>query len=434
MSKPRLRLLLVFLALVALGGVYSTWRVDQSFVGNSDFAGYYTAALLVRSGQSAAIYSTQRNADPTAVPSDPHSAFARIASAHGILNVPLYDYPPLLADLLVPFTFLSPFSALLAWEALTALLLIASGILLARIMGLRLPGQMATITALTLFFRPTVATFAYGQVPVLLLFLVVCGLHAYLRGRNTQAAIWIALAISIKLTPLVLLVPLLAWGDWKTARAVALSCMGIFAALLLINGPDAMSLYFLHRVPSMSHAFVDFTNLNLRTATQALWYGTDHATASPSSLWAGRLISLLVLACAAWMIRARRPERWTGRQIFEAASAFLLFSACISPIAWRHAYVLAVPALLLVGRRMVNGNARVFETVSALWFILALSTDKFAKWAWHFENRAFSMLAMMPPVLGVALGLMEIYRLRREEARGVRSEPAKPAATVAEVA
>ncbi|HEU5351031.1 MAG TPA: glycosyltransferase family 87 protein [Terracidiphilus sp.] len=422
MSRLGPRLLLLFLVAAALGGLYTEWRVNTSFVGESDFPGYYTAALLVRGGHSAQIYSSQLNADPTAVGSDPHSYFARAAAARGIVNVPLYDYTPALADLLAPFTFLPPVAALWLWEAATFLFLIGSGILLARLLGLHTPGLVFLVTALVLFFRPTVATFVYGQVMVFLLFLVLGALYYYMRGRGNWAGFLIALAISIKLTPLVLVIPLVAWRDWKTLRAVALSCLGIFAALWLVNGPQALNLYFLHRLPAMSHAFIDLTNLNLRTALQVLWYGGYQAVPSADSLWAGRLLSLLVLLFAGWLVRARRSFHWGSNQRVLAASCFLLFSACMSPIAWRHAYVMAVPALLFLGRRIWRGRARPLETALVLFFILALSTDKFTKWAWHIQGRGLFVLAMAPPVLAAALGLLELNRLRREQSTPERAQ------------
>lgn len=422
MSALGARVLVLFLAAVALGGVYSAWRVDQSFVGESDFPGYYTAALLVRSGRSASIYSGQPDADPTAVGSDPHTLFARTAAAHGIRRVPLYDYPPTLADLLLPLTFLPPFTALLAWEALTAFFLAGSGVLLARLLGLQLPARAALVTAFLLFFRPTVATFFYGQVPVLLLFLVSCGLYSYLHGHSTRTGLFIALAISLKLTPLVLVIPLLAWRDWKTLRAIAGGCAAILAALLLINGPRALSLYFLHRVPSMSHDLIDLTNLNLRTAVQVLWYGNDRIVPAAVTLWAGCLLSVALLLYAGWMIRTRATVHWTSPQRLIAAAEFLLFSACVSPIAWLHGYVLAAPALLYAGRRIWQGRAHALETAMVLWFILALSTDKFVKWAWALDNREMCLLAMMPPVLGIALGLVELRRLQRERAPQARRD------------
>jgi len=414
MSKLAVRALVVYLVLVALGGVYSEWRVLQSFVGDSDFPGYYTAALLVRRGHSAQIYAGQQNVDPTAQGSDPHSVFARAAAARGIRNVPLYDYPPTLADLLVPFTFLPPVPALLAWEVVTALAMLGSGILLAGLLGLRGAGSIALVTALLLFFRPTVATFVYGQVPVLLLLLIVAGLHCHARGRTTWAGLFFALPIAIKLTPLILIVPLLAWRDWKTLRAIALWGLAIVAALWAVNGTNALNLYVLHRVPSMSHGFIDLTNMNLRTAAQVFWYGTDQVAAPMASVWAGRLLSLLVIAFGAWLCRAHNPRQWTPPEQLVILSAFLMFSACMSPIAWRHGYVLAAPALLFLGQRIRRGRAHLAETALVLWFILALSTDKFAKWAWTLHHRALYDLAMMPPVLGVILGLIELDRIRRE--------------------
>src|ERR1039457_789351 len=170
MSKLVIRAALALTALAMLIGMISDMRTWVAFVRNSDFMGYYTAAALVRSRMNLDIYGEdKRNVDPTEADADPNTTYARVARAHGIPEVSLYDYPPTLADLLVPLTFFSPFVALLLWETASLAALAAASLLLTRMLGGQSFVEIILVFLLVLIFRPTLSCLYWGQVSILLL-------------------------------------------------------------------------------------------------------------------------------------------------------------------------------------------------------------------------------------------------------------------------
>ena len=82
---------------------------------------YYTAASLVRSGDSLHIYDhSQPDINPQVRSASPNGLFAQTADAFGITGILLYVYPPTLADLMAPLTRFSPLAALRLWWLLDA--------------------------------------------------------------------------------------------------------------------------------------------------------------------------------------------------------------------------------------------------------------------------------------------------------------------------
>jgi uncharacterized membrane protein len=123
---------------------------------------------------------------------------------------------------MTPLTFLPPAGALIAWNLLNLAMIVLVSVVLMRLQGVRNPVLASLIAVLLLLFRPTLNCLYWGQVSILLLFLVVAGLSLYASGQKSMAGFMFALAAAIKLTPLIVIVPLLAWRDWKSLRAIAL--------------------------------------------------------------------------------------------------------------------------------------------------------------------------------------------------------------------
>ena len=138
MRTVGIRTTLALAALAMLMGAYLEMRQWVSTVGGTDFTAYYTAASLVRKNLSAQLYDfASRDIDPTMEEPAPNTVFYRIGRANGLPTYSLYDYPPTLANLLVPLTLLSPLTALIVWQILCALALVASGVMLTRMVGMR---------------------------------------------------------------------------------------------------------------------------------------------------------------------------------------------------------------------------------------------------------------------------------------------------------
>ena len=415
MSRFAIRALFLSIVLVMLLGIHSEARTWSSFVGDSDFTSYYTAACLVRSHLNSYVYEEAgQNIDPIQKKADPNTLFARTARVRGIPTVALYDYPPTLADLLKPFTFLSPSTALVGWLLINAAALLATGVMLIRMTGVEFSGVARFVLLLLFIFRPTLDCFFYGQISIILLFLLVAGLSLYAQGKKTSAALLFALAAAIKLTPLIMLIPLLAWRDWKTLRAFAMWCAAILGAMLVINGPGALGMYFLHELPAISSGAVDKLNKSLATAVQVFWSGSDASVPLPGVVWAGRLFSFAVLVYAGWLSRLKNGEKLMDRQRLRMVAVFLLLSCCLSPVSWVHAYVLSIPALMILGLRIWRGRSNAFEAALGVWFVVSLTSDKLFGWAATTGQPIFYYLEVMTPIIGLILGILELSRLRHE--------------------
>ena len=392
-------------------GVYSakSWPASENGT-NLDM--YYTAACLVRSGASAQIYDViPPDQNPQQLFANPRSLFAQTARAHGISRISLYVYPPTLADLIVPLALLPPSSALLLWNVFQILMIIALGPMLTRMLGIGFPGAAVAVAAFVLLFRPTLNTFHWGQVTILLAFLLVLGLWLYSHAHRTAAAVLFALAIAIKLEPIVILIPLIVWRDWKTLRSLALCGILLFLGLWGINGGSALNLYFLHQLPAMSNGTSADVNRSLGNLFYT-WLGSAHPVLSSRGLsWLVRALSVLILCYAGWLSRLRPGLPSVGRRQFEIGMVFLLFACCLSPYSWFYNWALAAPVVVMLFRRAWDGRADLLETILVAAFLLSLSTSRF-------------QMAMITPVVGVVLGIVVLRRMWLEQNLAEATAPA----------
>ena len=416
-------------ALVVLRGALTESRMWLSFSGDADFPVYYTAACLVHEHRDAHLYDRgHADSNPAYGDADPGTIFYQIALARGIQDVRRYIYPPTLADLMVPLTAFSPVTAQILWDLLNLVGLLYACVLLARIMGIRTLGPTVLVAASILLFRPTLNCFYYGQTGVFLFVLLVAGFSLYVRGKTGWAGLLFALAIAVKLTPLIILVPLLAWRDWKTLRAIALWCVGILGVLLVVNGPHTLALFALGVMPAMMHRVIDMTNITLDTALQVLWRGAIHGDSVPWVTWLSRMLSLLAVGYAGWLSLTQPRNTLPLAQVPAVFAVFLLISCCIAPISWRHAYVLAAPALAILAQRIWQGRSSLYQMALALAFLMELSSVKLIALAKTAETPIFAYLGSMTPIFGLLLAIAMLHSLRKERIAQVNEPLAAVAA------
>lgn len=400
-SRRVIRAVLILFALYMIRADFILYTTQRDHTGE-DFWAYYTAAWLVRDNESAEIYKeAAKHSDPNYLLANSDGVIARTARTRGIPEVSYYIYPPTLADLLLPITFLRPNAALISWYLLNAVALVSAGLLLARLPGTPLAAYAAPVLVFLCIFPVTTDCLIYAQIPIVLLLLIVAGISLYVRGRTLAAASLFALAGAIKLTPFVVIIPLLVWRDWKTLRALALWCSAILAALLAVNGWGSLDLYFLHEMPKVATKLIDPGNRSLDTLIEALWSRSASGAPMAGSIFAGRFLSSLVLCCAGWLSWIKRTETLDIAGKVEIIAIFLLLSCCVAPLSWPHAYVLSAPALVIVGRRIWQGRLPLPEVAVALLFLLSMSIVRLQTQGW------------MTAPLGIALGVMGLVRLRR---------------------
>jgi hypothetical protein len=88
---------------------------------------------------------------------------------------------------------------------------------------------------------------------------------------------------------------------------------------------------------------------------------------------------------------------------------FFLLGCCLAPVAWRHSYVLAAPALAVLVGKAWKGRMNAVEFISLCCFVLLVVGFGFTQWASDNGNPLFLDVAMLGPVAGIALTLALLY-------------------------
>ncbi len=316
----------------------------------ADFQVYDAAAELVHEHNSVHMYD---GADDEPVFqlkfANATSPFGEAARHLGIAQVRLYIYPPILADLVLPFAFVSGATAGKLWLLCNIIALFLIAYLMVRDLELRWngPGAAAVFIGLLSLFA-TGMCLIWGQVTLMLLLLWMAGIYFYRRGWYAASAFALALATAIKLTPLLIIVPFLIWREWKWLRAYVGSVILLFAAMAVINTPASLTDYFVHVMPSMAGGGVpDLENKSILASTQLVWVALHHGNlktvtmAVPTYVASiGKVVSLALVAFAlALVFRLGTRMQMADRRV--TLALFALLSACIAPISWKHAYVVA---------------------------------------------------------------------------------------------
>ena len=404
-------------------GIYSAkfWPSNET---GTNFQMYYTAAWLVRSGMSVHIYDVvAKQVNPQLLFADASSVWAQTAHAHGISRITLYLYPPTLADMVVPLTLFSTRAAFIVWIILNVLMIVGMAVVLARWLAIKFFGATALVAIALLLYRPTLNTFHWGQASILLAFLVTIGFSFYAKGHKSIATLLLVLAIAIKLEPVVVLIPLFVWLDWKSLRRVVIWSILLFMGLWAVNGGEALNLYFLHQLPAMASGKLGTGGFDVNRSLGNIFYtylGGAHSFVSAGVLtWIVRVVSAGILGAAAWFSRSKPGETLTPRRQFEIAVIYLLFACCLSPYSWFYNWALSAPVMVIFCKRIWDRRADGVETFLFIAVLLSLATTRFN-------------MALISPVLGVALGIYALYRMRfecGEESEALHSDLAPVSAT-----
>jgi alpha-1,2-mannosyltransferase len=197
-----------------------------------------------------------------------------------------------------------------------------------------------TLTGALLFaFEPMRETLSFGQVNMLLVFLVVADL--VLLQRSPWGGIGIGLATAIKLTPGIFIVYLLIARRYRAA-VVASATTAVATVLAAAVAPHASRIFWTDalwdtdRVGQLSY----ISNQSVEGFVARLNPGSPNM-----ALWAG----LVLVVFALWLWRVRLAVRLGDR--YGALALTGVLGGLISPVTWIHHLVWLVPALLLlVGR------------------------------------------------------------------------------------
>lgn len=280
-----------------------------------------------------------------------------------------YAYPPLLAQLLYPFE-----SYTLVWWAWAAVSLACWGAALRLLLGQVLPspaGQALrrsdwwpVFLAALVNFPPVLVHLTWGQLQLPLLLILTGAWLELRRGRETRAGLLVGLAITLKVFPLLLLLPLALQRRWRCAAAALLLSGAALGLSFAAVGPQQVAFYITRVLPEINRQEILTDNYAI-TQTLRLALGPGFP-AGP----AGLALRLAGLALLAWL--ALRP----GTPADQALAAGVTATLWLSPIVWAHYFVLAylpcADLLLRAGRRRRAALALAYfgiATASLLFYV-----------------------------------------------------------------
>jgi alpha-1,2-mannosyltransferase len=321
-------LLLQLAALAALG--YAGWRVLGSTVYRIDIDVY-------RMGGQAWL--------------DGHPLYSPDVKFHTPigLNLP-FTYPPLAAVIFAPFAWLGMPAASVTITLITlVLLLVSTMIVLTRLevwtTSKAVPGpawlRRWWLTALvvawaTLYWEPIQANFAFGQINVVLMTLVIA--ECVPRHTPWPRGLLLGLGIALKLTPAVFLLYFLLNRDRRAVLTSLVSVVAAVAAGFALAWQDSWE-YWTHTVRNTDRIGSASLNTNQNIAGTLARLGLDdHQRFLP---WV--LACFLVLALTVWA--ARRALR-AGEPVL-AVICIALFGLAVSPVSWSHHWVWMLEAVIV---------------------------------------------------------------------------------------
>jgi hypothetical protein len=388
-----------------------------------DFRVYLTAAELVREHKGAEIYSdADTGQNPQMRFATVGSTFQQTAARIGIPAVRLYVYPPTLADLLVPFTFLSVQHASDAWLTFNILTILGAAMLISwmlydTVFHLACIGFFFGI----LMFRANGWGFIQGQISSVLVLLWTAGIVCYVKGFKRASAAVFALATAIKLTPLLVLLPFLVWREGRWVRWFALSLSAICLILCLINGPQSLLDYTLHVMPPMSAGFISASNVSLPSGLQQLYLGmtggnfiAEYAIVPRAVVLGSKLIAAAVMLMALIGIYRLGPLR-SAMDRAKILALIALLSLYCSPVAWRSAYGIVFLAALFLWKEAFERPVSKLELL-----LLVLCTLEFSFFFDTFFLRfthgvLLSATALLAPASGCLLIFYTLRKMRLSE-------------------
>ena len=337
-----------------------------------------------------------------------------------------YIYPPLLAaagELLVPFgrggmrlaLWTGNVLAVTAFTGLVALTLMKYGF------DRRVSAGLAF--AFVAINVPVLRTLVYGQVNLHVANLILLALLAYPR-LPVCSALALALAVHLKTSPIVLVLPFLTEKNWRWTAAFAAWMAAAAGAIYAAHGAQP----FLDSLRNARGVY-EWTDLSFREnsidtflrSTAALVGGPFALVDRPPVRLLAKA-SVLALALAAAGLAIRRGAFVTGRgagsHVLNGWPALAVLMVLASPLVWEHHPVFTALSFLVITRWLrTPGEWAAFSL--AYCFVYLLPTFDFYPWSFGRLAGLLMLLALLYRT-SRGSGDGDVFRLLHERLGGAR--------------
>jgi hypothetical protein len=368
------------------------WRVhDFILEGYGDFASFYTAAHIVRSGQSARLY------DPVLQWKIQQHFFSDVKIRLGPLP---YIRPPFEALLFLPFAYVSYATACLIWIALKVALLPAIALLLSRSNDRENAIPIPVAILVSFAFFPVAFDLIQGQDSVLLLLILVLALRLLLRNADFAGGAVLALGMF----KFHLMIPLIVILVFRKKFTIVLGFMGVSSLLFAISlsmvhwsGLLGYPRYLLGLNPALGMVKPQRMP-NVRGLIAVL---LGHDPIQPGAKWflAGVVVLGIFLGSRYW----RQNDPLSLRMSFSFAIVIMLVTSYYANI--YDLMLLLVPVLLL-GRTFLRAKFRSWPRTVYLAAATVLLVTPFL-WVLALSLNQFGLMALVLGAFAASIAAAE---------------------------
>ncbi len=263
-----------------------------------------------------------------------------------------YLYPPAFAVILIPLTWISNDLAVRIWLFLIQAAVLASLLIIYRVIGRPSRAELLALVAVLTTFFPLANTVLAGTMNSLLLLLLTGAWASWHRRRDVAGGVLVGAAAVFKLFPAALL-PYLAWRrHWKLLAAAAVTGLAGVGLGLAVTSLDHNIYYFREMLPHLAAGTGYRENQSL-AGVAARICDPNTTNAGGSAGWCGRLIdwpAVLVLLTIVWRLTSRASR--SGLEFALAVTALPL----ISSVTWSFPLVILILPIALLVRQAMSGR------------------------------------------------------------------------------
>lgn len=295
-----------------------------------------------------------------------------------------FVYHPILLTVMLPFSILPPSLSFIVWSILSVAALLLSIYLLSN-------REWQTWYWLFLFFIPVTHNFTLGQINTFILLVLVLTLHFSEKKKPMWAGIFLAIAIIIKLSPVILLAYFVARKQWHIIAYTLLALVIMSLIGILQFGLQTTIEYS----EVIRFAAQDFTltryNLNLQSYMGEIMLrisqsglSLDLAQGAIVIVWINRILFLISAGFAFFFTLKASPAK--------SAIAFALFvtlSTFFSPLLWLHHLVLLILPVMILFRYKADTR----------WILLILGLVQLERILFFVVQIAENLIPTLPHVI-----------------------------------
>ncbi len=302
-----------------------------------------------------------------------------------------FVYPPIWAALVAPFTAWVPpyafFNTILVFHLA---LIAASTFLTYRIARPALPLAVwvGVSCVLLLFSQISTSAIFHNQAQIFVAFLTILSVERLLAGRSFQAGAVLALAASLKLSPIFLCLIFILEKDWRALAATLIVGGALGLMSLGVAGFDLHTVFVARLAEISSQIAVMKVNYNLEAllAELSTLVGLieaktdvngailDYAIGEP--LWVTILVWASLVA-GAYAVIVRTQNLRQGKRVLLRLNGLLIVLTLCAPLGWTHHYLatlLLLPSLLVLQSALAAFlGMGVFAVSTSVWAFITLT-------------------------------------------------------------